>query len=169
MPETPPLESQTTEEEMSLADHPRHRRKAGWREWVQWIVASAFGSGLGMGAAWEVGLALYGGVYSELGGGIRITLDPSGALLFYAISGGILGVSQWLVLRRHLAGAGWWVGAVLVAGILFAVFSLIVDGGTTGPAAAVPGAVILGTFGGIVTGGPLVWWLRSRSGIRNLR
>ena len=69
----------------------RAARKAGWREWLQWALASAVGSGLGVGLAWEVALALYGGVYSEQGGGIRIRLDLTGALLFYTVAGLIVG------------------------------------------------------------------------------
>jgi len=102
-------------------------------------------------------------VYSEQGGGIRIYLDPVGALLFYAVASGIVGASQWLVLRRWITGSGRWVLVVMLAGTLFAIFNLIVDGGPTTPAVALNGAVILGGFLGAISGVPLVWWLRSRA------
>jgi hypothetical protein len=61
---------------------------------VRWILAtvlgSAVGGGLGMAASFAAG---------------EIVIQPWAILLF----GGALGMSQWLVLRTRLAGAGWWV------------------------------------------------------------
>ena len=49
--------------------------------------------------------------------GACITLVISGvvvssnAYLYFALEGAVLGLMQWLVLRRQLASAGWWIGA----------------------------------------------------------
>ena len=62
---------------------------AGW-----WVAASAAGMALGGGAAFAASFATGADV-----------IQPWAL----AVLGAPLGIAQWLVLRRWLAGAGWWV------------------------------------------------------------
>ncbi len=59
------------------------RAQVGWRFWLQWVLATAVG--------WAVGTTAGG-----------------------ALVGTVVGVAQWLVLRRRVARAGWWVLATAV-------------------------------------------------------
>ena len=85
-----------------------------------------------------------------------------------ALFGFVVGIIQWLVLRRHVAQAGWWVLANIIAfavgievlriaGLLVrdiypAIQFIAVYGGLAGPLA--------GAVAGIITGTVLVWLLR---------
>jgi hypothetical protein len=87
--------------------------------------------------------------------------------------GSILGVPQWLVLRRHLPKAGWWVLANALAWmvgmvIVFVGISFIPSGGST---ISVPFMLLLFLFAagaavGAVHGLVLIWLLRSRTLVR---
>src|SRR3990172_2021580 len=69
-----------TEKNMKLQYTP-----VGWRFWLQWMLASILG--------FAVGAALGNAVTD---------------LIFTALFGAVGGFMQWLVLRRQIAGAGWW-------------------------------------------------------------
>lgn len=73
------------------------QKQAGWGFGVMWILASAFGMFLGFFAGFYVG---------ALG-------DALGDMLTYVLVGIEIGLAvgfmQWLVLRRHLPGTGWWI------------------------------------------------------------
>jgi hypothetical protein len=92
------------------------------------------------------------------------------AALMGLVLGPVLGVPQWLVLRRHVARAGWWVIANAVAwvagmAIIFFVVSLVPAGDLT-PATVVivlGGLALAGAVVGAIHGIALVWLLvRSR-------
>src|SRR3990172_6203045 len=70
-----------TEKNMKLQYTP-----VGWRFWLQWMLASILG--------FAVGAAMANAVTD---------------LIFTALFGAVGGFMQWLVLRRQIAGAGWWV------------------------------------------------------------
>ena len=68
--------------------------------------------------------ALAGMVGFGVGGPLGVPLGTPGYIIengFMSISlGGVLtGVLQWLVLRRRLAGAGWWAPAGILAAVVF--------------------------------------------------
>jgi len=42
-----------------------------------------------------------------------LVLEMVAGATFWALLGLVLGIAQWLVLRRHLPGVGWWVPATL--------------------------------------------------------
>jgi hypothetical protein len=65
-----------------------------------------------------------------------------------------IGIVQWLLLRRELTGAGWWVLATALAWTLF-----YIPGG--GPAAW-RDAIVLGILSGLLTGIVLVWRVPKR-------
>ncbi len=90
------------------------QRRPGWRVWFLWLMAAALGWGLGVYWGW------FDGTEPK-----TLQSIPSVILAGYlgvAVGGILIGVLQWLVLRRHLARAGRWVlaslGAAAVVGIV---------------------------------------------------
>ncbi len=107
-------------------------RGVGWRLWLWWVLASTLG--------WSVGGVVLRPVFGAIGPVFGLLV---GGLLVGAIGGAALGVSQWLVLRRQLARAGWWIVA-----------------STLGWAV---GVVVFGLLGGTVAG--VLQWLVLRQQI----
>ncbi len=62
------------------------RTRAEWGFWLQWVLASILGFAMG---------AAIGNAVTDL--------------IFTALFGAVGGFMQWLVLRRQITGAGWWV------------------------------------------------------------
>ena len=75
-------------------------RGVGWRLWLRWVLASVVG--------WGVGGVVLGPVFSVVEPAFGLLV---GGAAVGAIGGAALGVLQWLVLRRQLARAGWWIVA----------------------------------------------------------
>jgi hypothetical protein len=121
----------------------RHFNRAGW-----WVLASITGFAVGK----ALGDAL---AQADLG---AVGLALSGAAI-----GTSLGIAQWVVLRRHVEQAAWWVLASVAA---WAVGWSII--GVVGEAAGGPTgmAYLIGATGaaaaGIITGVALVRLLRQR-------
>lgn len=89
---------------------------AGWGLWFGWVVTT--GIGLLMGA--ELGQASGRAVSSALRESIPNELivgRPLGLICLFAVMGAAIGVAQWLVLRRRLDGAGWWVPASVAGAV----------------------------------------------------
>jgi hypothetical protein len=126
----------------------RQVHRAGW-----WILAST--------AGWAVGLAVGGAVshavVGAVGSAVRFAvLLAVGDAVGGAVAGTVVGAAQWLILRRQVRRAGWW---ILASTTGWAVGLSVGDavGWAVGDAVgwAVGGAVI-----GIITGAVLVWLLR---------
>lgn len=91
------------------------------------------------------------------------------AALMGLVLGPVLGLPQWLVLRRRVAGAGWWVVANAVAwaagmALIFFVVALVPAGDLT-PATVViilGGLALAGAVVGAIHGIALVWLLVRR-------
>jgi hypothetical protein len=125
-----------------------------------WVWASVAGGTVGGVLALAVGE-----VVGEASG-FEVAVVVGGAAL-----GASLGIAQWLVLRRHLPQAGWWILASSVGlGLGFAMGRVL--GGLVAQAvgealAEVFGTVTLATLllvgYGAITGGALVWLLRRPS------
>jgi hypothetical protein len=124
-------------------------RRPGWRIWFLWLMAGAVGWGVG------VEVASFG-----VPGGLRsLQSSPSIIVAGYlgVAAGGILvGVLQWLVLRRQITRAGRWVlanlGAAAVLGVVvFGVGVVNADVGWVGGA---------GLFGTVI--GALQWLVLRR-------
>jgi hypothetical protein len=118
--------------------------RAGW-----WILASIIGFAVGKFAADYIATSLSGAVGSGLGG---------------VAIGASLGIAQWLVLRRHVAKAGWWVLASGLAwAIGWAIISVVHEEAAGGPTAA---AYVIGAAGaavaGVITGVSLLGLFRLR-------
>lgn len=104
-------------------------RRAGW-----WILASTVGWGIG----WAIIVT-------------GLVVPPNGTGLTALISGAILGIyiglAQWIVLRRNVAQAGWWLPAS-IAGWMMGLLGLF-------------GTILTGAVVGVVTGLMLDWLLRT--------
>ena len=135
----------------------RYLRGAGW-----WIPASGF--------AWVV---------SFLATSMILGIDPIAEFIssvlglwrayvinvvFGTVVGAGLGVAQWLVLRRQTQGAGWWVLACIVGGVIngAAAVSITQMNGVSGTALPY---VVGWAANGAVTGAVLVWLLSNRTEI----
>jgi hypothetical protein len=125
------------------------QRRPGWRLWFLWLMSGAVGWGVGV--AW--------GSFGEPGDPKTLQSIPTviwAAYLGVAVGGILVGVLQWLVLRRHLTRAGRWVlaslGAAAAVGVV--VFGVSVVNAYVGWVAGV------GLFGTVV--GVLQWLVLRR-------
>ena len=119
----------------------RRINRAGW-----WILASILGFAVGKALGDAIAPTVSGAMGSGLAG---------------AVIGASLGTAQWLVLRRHVAQAGWWLVASLLAWAVGSIIIGAVDEAAGGPPGA---AYVIGAAGaavaGVITGATLVWLLR---------
>ncbi len=127
-----------------------------------WLVATAAGAAVA-GLAYAVLLALPAAIAGPPTSGLRLGLST-------LVDGVALGVAQWLVLRRAVRGAGWWIPATMAPLWLFGLLDLsrglepatIPAGLTTAERVQLNGinAAIIGLFMGAVTGGVLMQLVR---------
>ena len=119
--------------------------RAGW-----WVLASTVGRvvGLAVGAA---------------------VVEVGGEALSSALVGASVGIAQWLVLRRQVSRAGWWVlastvGLVVGTAVSFGATDPLLEARAVALAAVGLAIVVRGAVGGAVfgalTGGVLVWLFR---------
>jgi len=148
-----------------------HRPLQSLRWWV-WVLATAIGAFL----AWTLGMipSTFMFTDSNMGGATPAQMSD---LVVYALAaamgfvlGLILGIPQWLVLRRHLPKAGWWVLANALAWmvgmvIVFVGTSFILPEGVTLSVALMLLLFLFaaGAAVGAIHGLVLIWLLRSRS------
>ena len=81
-----------------------------WGFLLWWVVATIVGVAVGEVVSGFVGTAVDEVVSGALGEGVGwhwVGLR----IVDGAVYGGVLGILQWLVLRRHMTGVGWWVMA----------------------------------------------------------
>jgi hypothetical protein len=105
---------------MTNSEPEQQQTQFDWRFWFQWILATTLG--------WLVGLFLLG----EVGIGASI------------------GVAQWLVLRREVTNAGWW---ILVSAVAWLVgWELIAAGLFLAPGTDLISSLIVGALMGLVLG-----------------
>ena len=119
-------------------------RVPGWGFWLRWVLASTVGWVLGGVAAVVADAVVVGLMVGFAVGGVI---------------GGGPGVLQWLVLRRQVARAGWWV----VASAVGVGVGWIVEGGVVVVVVLVVSEVLGGAVNGAITGAMLVWLLRQRA------
>jgi hypothetical protein len=119
-----------------------------------WVLTSTAGFTLGYAVVWVLGGASYGAEYGHHA--LPHSLDgaglPGGALL-----GALFGAAQWLVLRRSVARASWWVPAN-AAGFA-ASWALAATTSVDDIIAHFVGGALLGAVLGAVAGGVLLWLL----------
>lgn len=135
--------------------------RAGW-----WVPASGAGSLLGyLAAGWGLAVADTHGETTFA----RVAVPAS-----MAVAGAAVGALQWVVLRRWVARAGWWVlaGSVSWAAAEYAYLELT----RAGQVRLVPGAALSGALSGALTGLALVGLMRggdrrhaASGGVREVR
>jgi len=93
-----------------------HNGETRWEFVVKWILANSIGSTMGMVLLIFVGLLL--GAFGsslppdESGPVLPPTLgEIAAASVIGAPTGLTIGIAQWLVLRRRISKAGWWIAA----------------------------------------------------------
>ena len=144
------------------------------------VMAVAFGTGMGATGGyfqwfllrgWIAGAGVWG-VASAFGFGLAmsvvVTVDTGqntamAGVLMVSIFGVTSGILQWLILRRKIAKAGWWLSAnllgSLVGAIAIPIATPLMDAGIWLPGAMTLGFVF-GSGNGAITGAALVWLLR---------
>jgi len=96
---------------------PTGTAKIGWDLWLQWVLASILGFGVGAAMGNAVANAIPPITYTQSFSDSlieRLTnltcIQPSSDLIVIVIVFGLAGgFMQWLVLRRRIASAGWWI------------------------------------------------------------
>lgn len=138
------------------------RRLEAWT----WVVATVVGqlAGTAVVTAAVMGSLLSGaaeGIAERMGG---VALRYSTSFVTGALFGGSVGAAQWLVLRRHLLAAAWWIVANMLAHAAAGAVSVIVGRGpsSTGILALALARLVSGFVVGSITGAALVWLLRQR-------
>jgi hypothetical protein len=147
------------------------RRPLKSMKWSAWTLVTA----LGACVAWTLGMipSTLMSIGSDTGGAASAQMSD---LVIYALAaamgillGTILGVPQWLVLRRHLPTAGWWIVANALAGmigmvVVFMGTSFIPAEGITLQVALLLllFVIVAGAAVGAVHGLVLIWLLRLR-------
>lgn len=90
--------------------------RVGWRFWPQWVLANAFGFGIG---------SLFGVIIILRGEGITdIGISGLIVILGWTVAGVSVGIMQWVALRPVRSDA-WWIAATVIGcasglGIIFA-------------------------------------------------
>ncbi|HEY3059273.1 MAG TPA: hypothetical protein VGL99_09900 [Chloroflexota bacterium] len=134
--------------------------------WV-WIIANAAGSAIGGALAGGLVLA----AEEPLVGTVRTQASAAAALapvtaVSIGLFGALVGLVQWLVLRRWLPGTGWWIAATAggwaAAGAIAGTLSGFLSGTVThvGPGIGILGYVV-GTAGSVAAIGILPGLLQS--------
>jgi len=125
----------------------RQVHRAGW-----WILASTAGWAVGLAVGGAVGSAVVGAVGSAVRFAVLLAVGDAVA---GAVIGAVTGVAQWLLLRRQVHRAGWW---ILASTAGWAVGLSVGDavGWAVGDAM---GWAVIGAVSGIITGAALVWLL----------
>ena len=127
-----------------------------------WVLATVVGFAVGGTLAF---VTLVAAGYYDLDDLVGRAVSPFLlSALFFAPIGPVVGIAQWIVLRRRIKAAGWWVLANIVAWVLFGALEGL-------PAVTKMSyydvrisviSAIGGLLAGAVTGVTLVWLLRQR-------
>ena len=130
-----------------------------------WTLATVLGQLVGMILAFIVAVLLGPRLYLTFASSVETIGGPIAqsvnAFVNGAVLGTIIGFAQWLILRRYLQAAGWWVSTTAVAMALSSVVSALwLPGIGSGGLVALPltmsvTGVIVGAFTGIILVGLL--------------
>lgn len=110
--------------------------------------------------AWPAGLAASYGAHIIAGKVFGISHLPIAG--YSAATGFAVGAIQWLVLRRSLPAAGWWIGASVVAWAAAFGVGYEVRNAISFPLAG----ALSGAIGGVITGAVFVWLYAGRAARR---
>ncbi len=119
--------------------------------WLRWTLISAIGFAVSFLLAFA--MTMIWGVYSAFRGTVGLN---TGFFLAAAVGGivvnAIIGLLQWLMIRRGLAHPGWWILATALGAGLACLLAVIVAGAANGSAAWLLGGVVGGLVGGALIG-----------------
>jgi uncharacterized protein with PQ loop repeat len=147
------------------------RRPLKSMRWRVWALATA----LGAFVAWTLGMLPF--LFTSADTGATSSAEMSDLVIYTLaaalglVSGTILGFPQWLVLRRYVQKAGWWVLANALAWMLGMVIVFVgtsfipAKGITWQLALPLLFVVAAGATVGAVHGFALIWLLRSRRSV----
>ncbi len=117
-----------------------------WGTWLPWVLASGVGGAVGVVPARVIGTAM------------------GEAVLGAVALGGVLGmiaIAQWLVMRRRLSWAVWWVPATVLAGLAGGAVALgLLDALSTNGREAL--GAVLGTLAGLTAFATVQWLILRR-------
>lgn len=131
------------------------RKPAGLDFWLAWVLASAGGLAAGFGLARVLAPATGGEVYYHTG---APSYGLVNGVVAWLVAGGVLGLMQWLILRRWASWAAWWLLAIILVLGAMGLRSAIDGGHVTIP--WIPGGFMYGAGFGAVTGALLLLLLR---------
>jgi MFS family permease len=117
--------------------------------------------------SWWVEASTVGGAVSgAVGGAVALVVDEAQILAMVpAVGGALVGIAQWLVLRRQVDQAGYWVLASTVGWAMGGAVALVLGGMRGWDLILVilllpVGGMVATAWYGAITGGVLVWLLR---------
>jgi hypothetical protein len=129
--------------------------------YFQWVVLREriAGAGLwGLASALGFGLAIGAAIAADAGGNFAVA-----GLLIAVVFGAASGILQWLILRRKVPRAGWWMLANLLGSLVGAIAVPIAgglfDAGNWNLGVMIFG-LLFGAGNGAITGAALIWLLR---------
>jgi len=127
----------------------------GWRFWALWLLATTLGFAIScivaLAGAALTGFALALGGFAGVSGGFTLALALGGIAI-----GAMIGILQWLVIRRYLGSSGWWILASAAGSSAAFALGLAIVGASNG--AWVLGGIVGGALGGAAVGA-LQWLL----------
>jgi hypothetical protein len=135
--------------------------QVGWGFWLQWLLASTVGWFVGFIISWLLAAIILGE-----DNGINVLKLILGYFMGGAALGSVVGLMQWLVLRRQVSRAGWWVlasaaGFAVVGGGGYGaadvVFDYLIGWGGVSSLTNILGRTVVVALGGAVAG--ILQWL----------
>ena len=128
-------------------------KAVGFARTSWWVLAASAGSLLGM----LIVVGLSTSVYPAAAGVGRFQLDVLGPAVVF----GVMGLAQWMILRREVAQAGWWIVASLVSGIVAGLVAGAYLGGLPSTAGTVAVAAVSLALASSVTGFRMYWLIQT--------
>ena len=122
--------------------------RTGW-----WVLAASAGSLLGM----LIVVGLSTSVYPAAEAVGSFQLDVLGPAVIF----GVMGLVQWMILRREVAQAGWWIVASVVSGIVAGLVAGAYFGGLPSTAGTVAVAAVSLALASSVTGFRMYWLIQT--------
>ncbi len=116
----------------------------------QWIVLRVRTSESG----WWIPASSLGLVGGAATASVAFDWDPAGFITVFGLVGALVGIAQWIVLRRHVSSAGWWVPGTCL-GYIAAILASAWLGGLLSfstPVTFVLISVALGVVFGVISG-----------------
>jgi hypothetical protein len=155
---------------------PKAAGRSPWSAWRRWVAANMAGEVVGFGLAAAIGSVL-GAWMATTTGSAQVAIAVGLVVAVGMVEGSVVGVAQWLVLRRHLArlSARAWVaatvgGAALAWGagmLLGSIAAELLEASEAAPqiplAAWLAGPLVIGAVAGSLLAS-VQWWVLHRLG-----